>query len=235
MNKIFIIGSGTGVGKTVLALFFVRALAAAGHPAAYYKWIQTGTTGPADPDDDAGFVVRFTKGFAGDISAGWRLKTPKAPLYAARDSAMALYPDELLLALAAQADRHPVLVAEAAGGLMVPLTQNCLLIDLLPKIVDLGFKLVLAGPAGLGTINHTLLSLEALARRGLKPSGLFLLDQPGQPVDPNMLAENQAAIEHFGGVAVNGFVPVLDNFTQPPTETMRAIQDFLNSQKKVKA
>ena len=74
-------------------------MAAAGQPAAYYKWIQTGTNSSADPDDDAGFVAHFSQGLAGDVSAGWRLKTPKAPLYAARDSAVTLDPDELLLAL----------------------------------------------------------------------------------------------------------------------------------------
>ena len=124
-------------------------------------------------------------------SEGYLFREPLSPHLAARLEGAAIDPDHLLAELARHRAESPgrALVVEGAGGLLVPLTGDLLLIDLLAAA---GLPCLLVALAGLGTINHTLLSLEALRRRGLEVAGVVM----NGPPDP----ENGAAIERYAAL-----------------------------------
>src|SRR5207249_6379675 len=95
-----------------------------------------------------------------------------------------------------------LLVCEGVGGLMVPLTTGYLVRDL---AVDLGLPLVIAARTGLGTINHTLLTIEAARSAGLHVAGVVMTPWPDDP-EP-IERSNRAAVERLGGVPVSGLAP----------------------------
>jgi len=103
------------------------------------------------------------------------------------------------------------LIIEAAGGLLVPVTDKTLMVDMIPET---GAKVVLAARAGLGTINHTLLSVEALRTRKIEPLGIVFIDQAGTPTE--MITENMEAVKKFSGINVAGVIGKIQNFDQPP-------------------
>jgi len=189
---LFVAGTGTDVGKTVVAAALVAALGAD-----YWKPVQSGLD--QQPGGDTGVVARLTGRGPGAFPS---------PVFAFR---AALSPDQAAAAQGARIDpaliRLPagerLLVVEGAGGLLVPLDRDYLMIDLAR---DLGLPVVLAARSDLGTINHTLLSLEALGRRGLPVAGVILSgpDHPG----------NAEAIRRLGGVPLLGRIPWLDPLTR---------------------
>ena len=103
---------------------------------------------------------------------------------------------------AALAPEAEVLVCEGVGGLMVPLTTGYLVRDL---AVDLGLPLVIAARTGLGTINHSLLTIEAARSAGLRVAGVVMTPWPDDP-EP-IERSNRAAVERLGGVPVSGLAP----------------------------
>jgi len=172
VNGIFITGTDTGIGKTTYAAWLLRR-----HPeATYWKPVQSGF--PAD-DDTATVGARHAL-------PGVRLRDPVSPHLAAEREGVTLTLDQIL---------EPVrgfdstLVAEGAGGLLVPLAPNLMQTDL---IAALGLPAVVVAQDRLGTINHTLLTVDALRRRGLPLKGVVLLGGDS----------NRAAIERYGDVAV---------------------------------
>jgi malonyl-CoA O-methyltransferase len=188
---VFVTGTDTGAGKTIVAAALVRALAAR-----YWKPVQSGLD--ELPGGDTAVVAALT---------GHRPEDFPPPAYAFR---AALAPDQAAAAQGARLDPARIvlpatggfLVVEGAGGLLVPLDGTTLMIDLAAR---LGLPIVLAARTGLGTINHTLLSLEALRHRGLPVAGVVFsgADQPA----------TLAAIARLGGVPVLGRIPVLDPLT----------------------
>lgn len=143
--RFFVTGTDTGVGKT-----YVAALLAAGLGCAYWKPVQSGT----DTDTD---WVRRTAGLPADrlLPEAYRLREPLSPHEAARREGVAIEMARLALP-----DRER-LVVEGAGGVMVPLNREYLMIDL---IVALALPVVVVARSELGTINHTLLTLAQLRR-----------------------------------------------------------------------
>ena len=111
---------------------------------------------------------------------------------------MTIEPRTLVEAARSAAGRGDAIVCEGVGGLMVPLTPGYLVRDL---AVDLGLPLVVAARPGLGTINHTLLTLEAARAAGLRPVAVVITPWPDAP-DP-MTRSNRATIEALGGVPVH--------------------------------
>ena len=124
----------------------------------------------------------------------YALQAPLAPAPAAAPEGLTLALDDFTLPAA---EATP-LVVEGAGGVLVPLTETALMIDL---IAQLGLPVVVVASTGLGTINHTLLTLEALGARTLPVAGVILCGTPN--------AGNHAAIERWGGRPVLATVPAL--------------------------
>jgi dethiobiotin synthase len=184
------------VGKTVLS----AALMLRYPEASYWKPIQTG------PDDDTAEVRRLTG--VQVIREGVRLPDPVSPHLAAQRVEMSIDLDTL----AGQTRATPVIV-EGAGGVLVPVNESQTMIDLM---VLLGLPVIVAARTTLGTINHTLLTIEALRARALRVAGVVMIG------DGN--ADNRAAIEHYGNVAVVGEMPRFDPLTR---ESLRAWAEML--------
>jgi dethiobiotin synthase len=182
LRGLFVTGTGTGVGKTVVS----AALAHRFHPRlSYWKPVQTGI----ERDDDAAEVRRL----AGcPVAEGIRLPRPVSPHLAAKWCGVTIALDDLKLPSASP------WIVEGAGGLLAPLNDTQFMADL---IRSLALPVVVVARAGLGTINHTLLTLEAARARSLCIAGVVMVGDKS--------ADNRAAIEHYGQVAVLGEMPVL--------------------------
>ena len=162
IDDIYVVGTDTGVGKTVLSLLLMQFFAARGYRPFYLKPLQTGCKDPNDSESDAAFVYRHVASLRGQDPADsvtYCFRNPKAPLFAARDEGREIDLKRLDAAVAEQRRRHNPLILEAAGGLLTPVREETLMVDTIRRT---GARVVLAARAGVGTINHTLLSLEAL-------------------------------------------------------------------------
>jgi len=166
-SPLWVLGTGTGVGKTHLAALIARAWAERG-PVTYRKPFQTGVRSEADPEADAPRVL----GPGITVETGLLLREPLSPMAAAQAEGRSLDLD----ALAAWTVRppepaHARLLLEPAGGVMVPLAPGR---HFLAWATELRIPAVLVAAGGLGTLNHTLLTCEALMLRGWVLPALFL-------------------------------------------------------------
>ena len=162
----------------------------------YWKPIQTGI----DQDDDSADVQWLSGCGPGRIlNEGIRLPRPVSPHLAAQLSGTSLA-IEPLISLGASLSGSGWIV-EGAGGVLVPLNERDLLIDL---IQQLKLPVLIVSRSGLGTINHTLLTIEALGRRAVPIAGVVMVG----PLD-ELATENRLAIEQYGRVAVVGEMPML--------------------------
>lgn len=169
-------------------------------PLKYWKPIQTGI----ELDDDSAEVQRLSGCGPGRVlNEGVRLPRPVSPHLAAKlnGSSISVEP---LISLGASLSGGGWIV-EGAGGVLVPLNERDLLIDL---IRALGLPVLIVSRTGLGTINHTLLTIEALGRRAVPIAGVVMVGPPG-----DIVRDNRLAIEHHGRVAVLGELPTLNPLT----------------------
>ena len=187
MSKAYIVtGTDTGIGKTTVAAMLVLAL-----DAVYWKPIQSGTEEGTDrqrvqaltqlPDDRL-------------LPERYVLSQPLSPHRAAELDGIEIKAEALVLPAFGR-----TLVIEGAGGLMVPVTRNKLQIDV---FADWSLPIILCARTALGTINHTLLSIEALRGRHMRLHGLIFVgdDNP----------DNMRTIADFSGARILGHVPRLD-------------------------
>jgi len=186
MSVFIVTGTDTDIGKTVLAAGLAGALGA--H---YWKPVQAGV----DPQGDKERVAALSGLPASRIlPEAYRLTTPASPHLAARIDGVQIELDRLALP---QVDGP--LVVEGAGGLMVPVSETLLMIDL---FAHWGVPVILCARTGLGTINHSLLSIEALRARGMEIAGIAFI---GDAHD-----ENERIIPALGKVRNLGRLPLID-------------------------
>jgi dethiobiotin synthetase len=201
LRGLFVAGTDTGVGKTVVAAALCAVLAERGERVAAFKPAVTGMDEPPDPvwprDHELLSQVASADQTPAEV-APYRFGPPVSPHYAAELAGVAIEPPRLLEA----GRRHELLIAEGVGGLMVPLTAGYLVRDL---AVDLGLPVVVAARTGLGTINHTLLTLEAARAAGLNVAGVVMTPWPEAP-EP-IERSNRDTVERLGGVPVAGLPP----------------------------
>ena len=184
--RIVVCGTDTDVGKTVVSAWLVQGL-----NAHYWKPVQSGL----EDGGDRGRVQALLNLNPDRIEhEAYAFQQPVSPHWAAEQDGISLNPDDLVIPHVSAP-----LVVETAGGLMVPLTRQWLQIDQLQRW-DL--PIVLVARSGLGTLNHTLLSLEALNRRQLTVLGL-ILNGPDH-------ADNPGTLEQFGEIPVLAHLPPLD-------------------------
>ncbi|MEE9139452.1 MAG: dethiobiotin synthase [Alphaproteobacteria bacterium] len=183
---VFVTGTDTGVGKTVVAAWLTRAL-----DADYWKPIQAGL----EDETDTATVRRLT-GLPHERfhESAYRLEAPLSPHEAARREGIVIELDRIRLPAA---DR--LVVVEGAGGVMVPINDRAFMADLIAR---LGLPAVVVARSGLGTINHTLLTLESLEARGVAVAGVVMNGPPNEA--------NRRAIETFGAVSVIAEFPLLE-------------------------
>ena len=173
---VLVTGTDTGVGKSVAAVWLAAQLASR-QQIALIKAAQTGTTEPARDGDEA-FYRRTLAGSGVTIETLVSLPEPLAPSIAARRAGTAIDFEALVTRCREIATAHELTLIEGSGGLLVTLTDRKDVADL---ALALEAALVLVLRPGLGTLNHTLLTVEAARRRGLAVELLVCSDYPHQP------------------------------------------------------
>jgi dethiobiotin synthetase len=204
VRGVFVTGTDTGVGKTVVAAAICAALVARGERVAAFKPVVTGTEEePGDwPPDHELLASTANVGQAAADVAPLAFGPPLAPHYAAELAGVEIDAGQLRDAACAASAGVDALVCEGVGGLLVPLTLDYSVRDL---AVDLGLPLVIVARSGLGTINHTLLTVAAARAAGLRLAGIVMTPWPERP-EP-IERSNRATVERLGGVAVSGLPP----------------------------
>lgn len=188
-TRLIVSGTDTGIGKTVFAAALTAALGA--H---YWKPVQSGLDGP---ESDSETVARLGAVPAERIlPEAYRLTEPLSPHRAAELDGVTIDPARLA------PPAHTALVIEGAGGLMVPITRQLLAIDLFARW---NLPVILCARTALGTINHTLLSVEALRARGIALHGIAFIGED--------MPDTIATIAEFSGARVLGRLPHLDPLT----------------------
>jgi dethiobiotin synthetase len=195
MRGLFVTGTGTGVGKTIVSAALVAAMRAAGEPVRAHKPVVTGLAEPSGqwpPDHE---LLALAAGMTPAEVAPLRFDPPVSPHLAAELTGQSIDPAAVIASARAEPDR--TVVVEGVGGLLVPIAEDFSVRDM---AVELGFPLVVAAPPGLGTINHTLLTVEAALAAGLNVAAIVLTPWPATP--SRMELSNQQAIAHLGAVEV---------------------------------
>lgn len=220
MRRLFVTGTDTDVGKTVLSLMLTRSLMEAGHSCIYLKPVQTGITNPSQSDPatlDRFLPTGLPLGMTPQQCIGAICPQPKAPLFAKCPAT-----DDInvasLAAFIRQHDHVDVQIIEGAGGLFVPLNWKETMLDL---AAELQVDILLAARAGLGTINHTLLSVTAIRSRELACS-VILLDPQGLTPRED-IQENIRAIEHFGQIQVAATIDRIGDLHHPPCDMLKKL------------
>ncbi len=199
----FVTGTGTEVGKTVVAAAIARTLAARGDRVAVFKPAVSGLDEGGEADHE--LLRRAADSLQSDDEvAPYRYGPPVSPHLAAKLAGEEIDPARLVQAADAAASGADVLVCEGVGGFLVPLTLGYLVRDFAR---DLGLPTVIAASPGLGTINHTLLSIEAVRSVGLAVDMVVLTPWPAEP--SVMERSNRDAITRLGGVETRA-LPQLD-------------------------
>jgi dethiobiotin synthase len=188
---LFVTGTDTGVGKTVVSAALVHRYRVS-VAVRYWKPIQTGI----EQDNDTAEVERLAGCRANELfQTGIRLPRPLSPHLAARLTGTTIELGPLVDSMRSD-DPSTRWIVEGAGGALVPINDSDTMADLMRL---LALPIVVVARSALGTINHTLLTLEALRSRSLRVAGVVLVG------DPN--AHNRAAIERYGRVTVVGEMP----------------------------
>lgn len=198
---VFITGTDTGVGKTFVAALLVRALKERGLRPGYVKSMATGVVGNLCEDVD--FVKRYgsIEGELHDLCP-IRLKMPASPYAAAQAEGVELDIGAVLRAYNKCAETHEFTVVEGVGGLLVPITREKMVLDLIGL---LALPVLVVCRPGLGTVNHTLLTLETLDRAGADTIGFVTCGERTEN-DPTVL-QNPSLIEEFSRATFLGHVP----------------------------
>jgi dethiobiotin synthetase len=201
---VFVTGTDTGVGKSVLAATICAGLAARGERVAGLKPAVTGLDeDPGEwPPDHELLAAAASAGQSPDEVAPYRFGPAVSPHHAAELSGASIDADALLGAIRDAGEGSDALVVEGIGGLMVPLTPEYLVRDL---AADLALPVVIAARTGLGTINHTLLTLEAARSSRLRVAGVVMTPWPDDP-EP-IERSNRATVERLGRVRLSGLPP----------------------------
>ncbi len=186
---IIVTGTDTNIGKTVFAAGLTGLL-----QGVYWKPVQAGLDGETDTD-----TVRRLTGLDDThfLKEAWRLTLAASPHLAAEREGIDIDPRSLRLP-----ESTRPLIIEGAGGLMVPLNRHELYVDVFARWMA---PVVLCARTALGTLNHTLLSLEALARRAIPVLGIALIGDPH--------ADNERTLAAMGRVPLLGRLPLLDPLT----------------------
>jgi dethiobiotin synthase len=201
VSGFFVTGTDTEVGKTLVSAWLLTQL-----DGSYWKPIQAGTV----PTTDSATVQSLAElPVSRVLPEAYLLPEPMAPHESARRANIAMDMEKLKLP-----PHDGLVVVEGAGGLMVPIVDGAYMIDLADA---LDLPIILVARSTLGTINHTLLSVEAIRRRGLPLAGVVI----SGPETPH----NRAAIERFGKVEVIAEIPQLETINR---DTLKAITPELD-------
>jgi len=241
IRGIFVTGTDTGIGKTVVTAALAAALRSEGWNVGVWKPVQSGEPIGSGLSDAEKLVAGSGISDPPEEVASFTFRAPLAPSLAAKAEGVRLTMDMLYEAGQPLCSRYDAMLVEGAGGLAVPLTEDALLAD---WIAFLRMPVLIVARAGLGTVNHTLLTVSFLRQRGIDILGVVLNEgtcAPGVPgvqeasdvqnkpdvPDPSV-AGNAALIETFGGVKVLGRFPPIGDGPVPQllAETVHSTLDL---------
>ncbi|ACX52922.1 dethiobiotin synthase [Ammonifex degensii KC4] len=201
LPSLFVTGTDTEVGKTVVSALLGLIYRQEGMRVAYLKPVATG--GNADPS----FVARILElDEPQDIICPYVFEQPFSPHLAARLAGRQIRRDIISECYAYLAKHYDAVIVEGAGGLMVPLGPSYLIADLAR---DLGLPLLVVARPGLGTINHTLLTLATALQAGLSVAGVVINRYPRNNPD-SVAKDNPRIIASFSGLPVLALVPEIE-------------------------
>lgn len=222
MSRIlFITGTDTDAGKTMASLLIMHALQ--NRDAIYLKPLQTGTT-DADADSDAAFVHRhLPAGLPHGMTPSQTIHSlrplPKAPLCAGAPVDFQAVTDFIL----GHAAHHELTVVEGAGGILVPITAATSMLDLALAVQA---EILVIARAGLGTINHTLLTTRAITARGGKCLGTVLMNA-GNSTPAGDAEENARIIHELTGLPVFGVIGHIIDPRDPSSMQLEVMHHML--------
>lgn len=213
----FITGTDTGVGKTYVAVGLIRAFRALGYTVCPMKPVETGCK-PVNrrpvPADTRQLIRASGVNEPDDTINPYRFRHPLAPSVAAGIENVIIKKQKILAAYRSLSKRYDMMIVEGAGGIMVPVCKKYLFLDL---VRDLRLPIVIVSRPGLGTINHTLLTVETARNRGLALAGVII--NYSNPARKGFAERtNPHVIEALGGVRVLGIVPHTINHLAPAVQ-----------------
>ena len=195
---IFVTGTDTGVGKTIVSAAIAWNMIQAGKRVAVMKPVQTGTviSGPTDIE----FIQKVVgEGSQVDYSCPYSFPDPVAPLVASMLGGESIHIGKIVDAYEKLSSENDFVIVEGAGGLLVPILDNYFMSDLAS---DLELPTLIVARPDIGTINHTLLTLEAAQRRDIEIAGIVISNYPWDPGIPEQT--NPELLLSFTGVDILG-------------------------------
>ena len=212
MNGYFITGTDTDVGKTVVTACLATLFKSQGMDVGVMKPIETGV----DPEcsssanSDTKFLIEITANTDQEEEVcPYRLKIPASPHQAAQMAGTKIAISTLLEKFKVLKSRHDIMLVEGIGGLLVPITPNYDVSDL---ALETGLPLIIVSRFRIGTLNHTLLTINAAKQKGLKIKG-FILNQQESGELNNVEKQQGKLIEEFSGIPMLGTCPHLKGFS----------------------
>ncbi len=213
LRSVFITGTDTGVGKTVISGGLAGAWKEKGHDVGVMKPVATGgimINGEITSPDllfmqaALGSCQKDEKKDEKELCMPYCLKTPAAPAIAAQVEGVEIVPENIHQAYKALARQHELMIVEGIGGLLVPINWDYLVADL---VIDLQLPLLIVCSSRLGTINHTLLTIECARRRGIEVLGIVInmpSDSQCQTVAEQTVSE---VLKKITDIPVLGIIP----------------------------
>ncbi len=192
----FITGTDTGVGKTFVTVLLIKFLKKQGYKVGAFKPIESGIEENSCPDFQQLMNASNSK-----EKILYKLSKPLAPLIAANIDNVKIDIDKIINFAKNDAKNFDIYFVEGAGGLFVPITENFLIIDLIKK---LNFEVILICRTNLGTVNHTLMSIETLNQRNIKIAQIILNEVISTPKEE--IEQNIYMIEKFSKMKISGVI-----------------------------
>lgn len=208
MKGLFVTGTDTGVGKTLVTGYLATYLSKHGWRVITQKWVETGCDGGSADirmyDAIAGREPDACSG-AQSLRCPYLFRLPASPHLAAAQEGRRIDPAVIEAAYRTLAERSDIVIVEGAGGALVPLDEDLLIADLAARL-DMAALVVVRNR--LGCVNHSLLTLEALAQRAIPVVGL-VLSRLDPAEDEEVLRDNPRVIAAVSGTPVLGEMPAL--------------------------
>ncbi len=216
-EKIFITGTDTDIGKTVVSALLAGYLREQGINCGYLKLVSCGGDGCGD--------CTYVRNLAGvPVHNVYHFPLPASPHLAAEQAGETIDVRKFDRAMEQMGNKHDLLLIEGAGGLLVPLTRSLLLGD---YMAGQDVQTLVVTRSGLGTINQTLLTLAALEQRGFSPLGLVFNDEHLYAEDDLLVVDNQHLLGDLSLVPVLGRVHRFDSWDRGRQAFQTIGQEFL--------
>lgn len=207
INGLFVTGTDTGVGKTIVTAAITAALRAEGLNAGVWKPVQSGALIGSGVTDAERLLQSTGINERPEAVAPFTFEAPLTPMLAAKRAGVTFTLEELIAAGEPLVKRYEALLIEGAGGVAVPLTDDALVVDL---ISELHIPALIVARSSLGTINHTLLTASFLRHHAIPIVGVIMNDgELTERHDDPSVATNAELIERYGGLKVLGRFPRL--------------------------